>query len=287
DPSRKRPLPRFPQRIGVVTSSTGAVWHDIQTVARRRFPLVELVLVPAAVQGPQAPDEIVAAIQFLCTLESIDVMIVGRGGGSPEDLAPFNHESVARAIYASSVPVVSAVGHETDISIADLVADVRAATPSAAAEIILPDIQELRVQVADLRQDLMQVIEERLAEEADRLDRLQRRLLLQSPTIHINRVRKQLLSAAHQMHAAARSDLRQRARDLDSTVKLLDALHPGHVLRRGFAMVRDVKADTPIRRASEIKRETSIIIDFQDGTARGVVRPGVATATELESKSHE
>src|SRR5690606_33988726 len=128
DPERKRPLPRFPRRVGVVTSSTGAVWHDIQNVARRRLPLVGLVLVPPSGQGPQAPAEIVAAIAHMCMLDDIDVMIVGRGGGSPEDLAPFNDESVARAIFASSIPVVSAVGHETDISIADMVADVRAPT---------------------------------------------------------------------------------------------------------------------------------------------------------------
>lgn len=284
DPERKRPLPRFPRRVGVVTSSTGAVWHDIQNVARRRFPLVELVLVPASVQGPQAPAEIVAAIEHMCMLDDIDVMIVGRGGGSPEDLAPFNDESVARAIFASSIPVVSAVGHETDISIADMVADVRAPTPSAAAEIVLPDILELQERLADHRQDLIQIIEEYLAETGHAVDRLQRRLLLQSPAIHINRMRRQLDSVAHQIHAAADADLRRREQSLSSTAKLLDALHPGHVLRRGYALVRHAVNDKPVRRVSDLRDETPVLVHFQDGTARGVLRRDSENATQQESE---
>lgn len=282
DPARKRPLPRFPQRVGVVTSSTGAVWHDIQTVAQRRFPMVELVLIPASVQGPQAPAEIVAAIQHMCTLDSIDVIIVGRGGGSPEDLAPFNDESVARAIYASTVPIVSAVGHETDVSIADMVADVRAATPSAAAEIILPDVLEIRERLSEARADLIGMIEDRLAEDAERLDRLQRRLLLQSPSHHIGRVRKQLDATAHQLIAAARADLRQKTRNLESTVKLLDALHPGHVLRRGFALIRDAESDRPIRRARDLATSTAVVVDFHDGKATGDLQSSSNTNNESE-----
>lgn len=284
DPARKRPLPRFPRRVGVVTSSTGAVWHDIQTVAQRRFPITELVLIPTAVQGPQAPAQIVAAIQQMCTLESIDVIIVGRGGGSPEDLAPFNDELVARAIYASSVPVVSAVGHETDVSISDMVADVRAATPSAATELILPDQRELIERLAGLRQELVEAIEDALAEQADILDRLQRRLLLQSPGMHIDRAGKQLDGTARQLHAAARADLRQRSRMLDAQVKLLDALHPGHVLQRGFAMVRRDDSGKPVRRAGDLPKDTAVIVDFQDGIARGSLKQDVPTDQPNESE---
>ena len=143
DPARKRPLPRFPRRVGVVTSATGAAVRDILHVLGRRWPPVEIVLAPARVQGEGAAAEIARGIENLNRLGSIDVMIVGRGGGSLEDLWPFNEEAVARAIFASQVPVVSAVGHETDFSISDFVADVRAPTPSAAAELVVPDAREV------------------------------------------------------------------------------------------------------------------------------------------------
>ena len=149
DPSRKRPLPEFPKRIGVVTSPSGAVWHDIQTIIGRRYPLVELLLAPAVVQGDAAAPTIVEAVEALNADADIDAIIVARGGGSLEDLWAFNEEAVARAVFASRAPVVSAVGHETDVTICDLVADVRAATPSEAAEMIVPDRVDLLPQSLD------------------------------------------------------------------------------------------------------------------------------------------
>ena len=142
--SLKRPLPRFPKKVGVVTSPTGAIFHDIQNVLRRRYPLVELVLSPTPVQGADAATEIAAALELLDREGNCDVIIIGRGGGSMEDLWPFNEEVVARTIYATKTPVVSAVGHETDETISDYVADVRAPTPSAAAELVVPDSNVLR-----------------------------------------------------------------------------------------------------------------------------------------------
>src|SRR5688572_2133561 len=142
DPARKRLLPRFPQRIGVVTSPAGAVFHDICNVLRRRWPQAEVVLAPTPVQGPEAPLGVVAALESLNLLGDIDVIIVARGGGSIEELWTFNEEPVARAVFGSLVPVVSAVGHETDITICDYVADLRAPTPSAAAELVAPDRRE-------------------------------------------------------------------------------------------------------------------------------------------------
>lgn len=277
--ARKRPLPRYPQRVGVVTSSTGAVWHDIQTVSRRRFPLVELILVPAAVQGAHAPQEIIAAIAHMATLGSIDVLIVGRGGGSPEDLAPFNHEAVARAIYASPIPVVSAVGHETDLSIADMVADVRAATPSAAAELILPHIDDMQQDLSDARSDMMRLAEHRLSNEAAALDRLQQRLIRQSPEFHISRAQQRLDALHRRLRAAAQSDLRHRSTRVATTVQLLDALHPGHVLARGFARVQDGHSGKPIKRANELP-EGDVIVNFQDGVARGKLEPDAARQTD-------
>ncbi|MSQ41366.1 MAG: exodeoxyribonuclease VII large subunit, partial [Dehalococcoidia bacterium] len=147
EPSRKRSLPPFPHKIAVVTSPTGAVWHDIQNVIRRRYPLVELALAPTPVQGGQAAERIVEALQTVNQESDVDVVIIARGGGSLEELWPFNEEVVARAIYASRIPVVSGVGHETDVTIADLVADLRAPTPSAAAELVVPDKRQLQAEV--------------------------------------------------------------------------------------------------------------------------------------------
>ncbi|MBC7287137.1 MAG: exodeoxyribonuclease VII large subunit [Armatimonadetes bacterium] len=151
EPSRKRPLPRFPRCIALVTSPTGAAVRDMVTIISRRYPLVHIIIVPTVVQGEQAADSIVASLRVADSIEEVDLIIVGRGGGSAEDLWPFNEERVARAIYACRKPTISAVGHETDVTIADLVADVRAATPSAAAEIAVPDRRELLRDIASLR----------------------------------------------------------------------------------------------------------------------------------------
>jgi exodeoxyribonuclease VII large subunit len=272
DPARKRPLPRFPRRVGVITSDTGAVWHDIQTVAQRRYPLVELVLIPTAVQGAGAPAQIVAAIQRMCAIDDIDVMIVGRGGGSPEDLAPFNDETVARAIFASTIPVVSAVGHETDVCIADFVADVRAATPSAATEIVLPDVAELTQEVADFQDAIVEIAERLLTDESLRLDQLQRRLLLRSPIIHIAQLRHDLRVLGGRVDAATRATMRQRSTRVDAQAKLLDALHPGRVLARGFALVEDSRTRAPIRRRSQLPPGGEVIVRFDDGRATGTLK---------------
>jgi exodeoxyribonuclease VII large subunit len=284
DEARKRPFPRFPRRVGVVTSDSGAVWHDIQNVASRRYPLVELVLVPASVQGPRAPAEIVAAIQYLCTLENLDVMIVGRGGGSPEDLAPFNHESVARAIFASTVPVVSAVGHETDVSIADFVADMRAPTPSAAAEIILPDVIDLQVDLADSRDTIIELMEQHLAASEGALDQLQHRLGLQSPAARLHRFEEALHGLSSRLNLATRTDLQRHANRLTATGRLLDSLHPARVLARGFAVVESPATGRPIRRAADLP-DGDVNVHFEDGRATGTLRPPIGASRTDERTS--
>jgi exodeoxyribonuclease VII large subunit len=231
------------------------------------------VLVPASVQGPKAPAEIVAAIQYLCTLDDIDLMIVGRGGGSPEDLAPFNHEAVARAIFASTIPVISAVGHETDISIADFVADVRAATPSAAAEIALPDIVELQQEIADVRDALVELMEQHLTSQRSTLDQVQRRLWLQSPEARIARAGQALDTLDRRLRAATRVDLRQRADRLTATSRLLESLHPAHVLKRGFAFVEDPATNRPVRHIASLPHDGVVTVCFEDGRARGALTP--------------
>lgn len=269
DLARKRPLPQFPRRVGVVTSSSGAVWHDIQTVARRRFPLVELVLVSASVQGADAPAQIVRAIRHLSDSHDIDVMIVGRGGGSAEDLAPFNDETVARAIFASHVPVVSAVGHETDISIADMVADVRAATPSAAAEIVLPDIREIFLQLDDFRSVHLTAMERKLSESSAEVARLSRRIALRSPEAEIYANQRRVDLICGQLQTLALSSISKQRERVHSWSQLLDALHPQHILERGYALVEDATAHSRIKSVGDLPPDGEVRVRFADGAATG------------------
>ncbi|MFN3346171.1 MAG: exodeoxyribonuclease VII large subunit, partial [Chloroherpetonaceae bacterium] len=188
--------------LGVVTSPTGAAFQDILNVLRRRYPLIEVVLAPTAVQGDEAPEQIVRAIQRLNALGACDVILVARGGGSLEELWAFNDERVARAIAASRAPVVSGVGHETDFTLADFAADVRAPTPSAAAEIITPDINELRMQVDELSVAMVARVSARIADARARLAALQRALRLLSPANRLARQREKMLDLSRRLTTA-------------------------------------------------------------------------------------
>jgi exodeoxyribonuclease VII large subunit len=203
DPARKKPFPFLPARIGVVTSPTGAVIRDILTVTRRRFPSVDILIAPVRVQGAEAPAEIILAIGEMQTADRVDVIILARGGGSMEDLAPFNDEGVARAIARSRIPVISAVGHETDFTIADFTADLRAATPSAAAELAVPLRAELLEAVESLRLRLIRLLRQETERRRNRIADLKRRLrdpkrLLADARIALDdRVERMRLSLAH------------------------------------------------------------------------------------------
>ncbi|MBI2755342.1 MAG: exodeoxyribonuclease VII large subunit [Chloroflexi bacterium] len=220
DTGRKRPLPALPRHVGLVTSPAGAALHDVLTVLERRFPLARVVFAPALVQGDGAPASIVRALRQVAgwtepgTGRSVDVVIVGRGGGSAEDLAAFNDEGVARAIFGSRVPVVSAVGHETDTTVADLVADVRAPTPSAAAELVAPDIQVLRHDVAAL---------------CDRASRAVRD--------HTRDARHRQVVLAQKMDQAIRAQLGAARQSLETRVLQMAAMSPLSTLERGYAIV--------------------------------------------------
>ncbi|MCH8825687.1 MAG: exodeoxyribonuclease VII large subunit [Chloroflexi bacterium] len=236
EPSRKRELPAFPQRIAVVTSPTGAVWHDIQTVIRRRYPLVELALVPSPVQGDGAALAIAEAISAANDEPDVDVIIVARGGGSLEDLWAFNEEAVARAIYTSRVPVVSAVGHETDYTIADLVADRRAPTPSAAAEMAVPDRIELMSGIVASARAMNSYIDGQLNAENDALRQIDSRLQRALPDLDTLRIRVDDLlrsAATHLRHAVGLSTER-----LGGLRLRLETLSPKDTLRRGYAIVQ-------------------------------------------------
>ena len=242
EPSRKRPLPKFPRRVGVVTSPSGAVWQDIQTVIRRRYPLVELLLAPTAVQGEGAASGVVDAFDTLDRIPDVDVVIVARGGGSLEDLWPFNEETVARAIFTSSAPVISAVGHETDTTIADLVADLRAPTPSAAAETAVPDRLELYSMLLTSQQLLSQNVSAQLRSNQDALEHLQSRLRRSRPDLDLLRMRidDMLRSVAQNLS----HDIEVKSERTGGLAMRLESLSPRDTLRRGYAIVQ-TQADDP------------------------------------------
>ncbi|MCY4582011.1 MAG: exodeoxyribonuclease VII large subunit [Chloroflexi bacterium] len=245
DPSRKRALPSFPRSIGVVTSAQGAVIHDIETVLRARYPLGRLVLCDASVQGDEAPAELTSAIRALNGLPEVDVIIVARGGGSLEDLRAFNSEEVARAIYASRIPIVSAVGHESDYTIADFAADLRAPTPSAAAAAVAPDVSVLSAEVVALMARSGNAIAYYAAQRTQEVESLIGRMQRHLPDTAMHRQRVDELLE----HAYTGFDtlIRLRREQTESLRTTLAALDPSAILRRGYAMVtsmRDGKAVT-------------------------------------------
>ncbi len=234
--SRKRPLPDFPKRIGVATSPTGAVWHDIQNILRRRYPLVELAFAPTPVQGDTAAAGIVDAFNAFNAEDDIDLVILARGGGSLEDLWPFNEEPVARAIYASRAPVISAVGHETDYTIADMVADCRAPTPSAAAELAAPDVDELLQRIHYSQRGMFQWVSGDLSDRSRDLDQTYYRLERHAPDIPSWRQRIDDLSQANAR--ALDSYLTLRGERLAALESRMASLNPAGVLARGYAVVQ-------------------------------------------------
>ena len=234
--SRKRQIPEFPRKVGAVTSPTGAVWQDIQTVVRRRYPLIELLLAPTPVQGDGAVDGIVEAFEAFNDVEDLDVVIVARGGGSLEDLWPFNDEAVARAVFRSRAPVISAVGHETDTTVADLVADLRAATPSAAAELAVPDMQQLSASIMSFRHAMTADVSGLLRTRQDGLVQLEHRLGRGRPDLDTLRLRidDMLRSAAGHL----RRDVALKSERAGALRMRLESLSPKDTLRRGYAIVQ-------------------------------------------------
>ena len=266
DTSRKRPIPQFPNTIGVVTSPTGAALQDIRSVLERRQSSVEVVLFPVRVQGPGAAEEIAEAIREMNRFGKIDVLIVGRGGGSLEDLWAFNEEVVARAIYASSIPVISAVGHEIDFCIADFVADLRAATPSAAAELAVRDRSEILDILRNYCYSMNQSLTERLRNYRERIDSLlasysfnrPKDLLLQYSQ-RVDEIERNLSSLVHR--ALERSHGR-----FEASRQTLEALGPRNVLKRGYVMVlKDGKTVMSARGLGEGDRAE---LRFHDGTRK-------------------
>lgn len=283
DRSRKRALPLFPRVIGVVTSPSGAVWQDMQNVVRRRYPLAELRLSPTAVQGDTAARQIANAIARLNGEGLADVIIVARGGGSLEDLWCFNSEDVARAIFASGIPVVSGVGHETDYTIADDVADRRAPTPSAAAELITPDRNQLLANVYGARQQMTSVMVAYINRQRNRLDLRRQDLRRRAPDLGLLRRQIDELAERAAMSMARRNEGLRR--DVTTVEARLTALNPAATLRRGYAVVRRAADGSVLTAPRQAVAGELLDITLAAGTleavAGGRVDDGVAEHSEL------
>ncbi len=264
DPARKRPLPLLPRRVGIVTSPTGAALRDMVRVARRRDPGVDILLCPAQVQGAAAAGEIVAALEALNRHGGCDVILVGRGGGSMEDLWPFNEEKVARAIAASTIPVVSCVGHETDFTIADFVADLRAATPSMAAELVVPVRAELLKGLDQLQARLNRAQLGGLALRGAALDKLALRLGSPVQALLVPR-RDRLVQLQGRLEKAMDQRIIRESGRLDQLARTLEALNPSGVLDRGYALITE--EGRALTQAGELRPGKQIGIRMKGGSA--------------------
>lgn len=260
DPGRKRELPWLPRGIGVATSGSGAAFHDILKVLERRFPGIPVYLADCRVQGEGAPAEIIAAVRRLVRHGGSDVLIVGRGGGSAEDLAAFNDEALARELAACPVPVVSAVGHEVDVSVADLVADVRAATPSHAAELVVPEQAALEAAFADLETRLRQAMARQVQARRERL----RSLRLRDPRQRVVEARIRCDELATRLSEAVGRDLLRRRAALASAAGRMGALSPLAVLERGYAVA--LKEGRAVRRSAELSAGDRLELRLHEGS---------------------
>ena len=261
DATRKRPLPEIPQRIGVVTSPAGAVLHDITNVLERRWPLAELVLAPTPVQGPNSIAGVVGAIESLNQEGNIDLIIVARGGGSIDELWTFNEEAVARAVFGSIVPVVSAVGHETDFTICDYVADLRAPTPSAAAELVAPDRTQVRAWIRTRLTAASSVIDRNLARGRDGANLLVDRAA--RAVVDVNQQRQLIDNLERGAQTAIATLQREKQEALRHGQIQLAALNPQATLERGYAIVH--KSDKAVRSIAEVSTSDSLVIKVADG----------------------
>lgn len=280
DPAHKKPLPRYPRTIAIITSSAGAAVHDMIRILNTRWPLTEVKLLPVRVQGAEAPPEIVGALRYANRWKVADVIITGRGGGSIEDLWAFNDERVARAIYDSEIPVISAVGHEPDVTIADYVADARASTPSNAAEIAVPDQRELRRRLSVLAERLGQSENARVGALKKRLGELAQKRVLTDPSAFIEDKRMLLDYTQKNLASLAEKQLAGRQRKYASLCASLDALSPLKVLGRGYAVARGADGRI-LKNAAETEIGERIELKLGSGRLGCVVE-----TKEMEEESH-
>lgn len=264
DERHKKPLPLYPRCIALITSSSGAAVHDMIRILRRRYPVAKVKLLPVRVQGAEAPPEIVSAIRYANRHEVADVLIVGRGGGSIEDLWAFNDERVARAIFDSEIPVVSAVGHEPDVTISDYVADVRAATPSHAAEIVVPDCAELIQRLQSMRLQICRAQNARLELLRRRLEALATKRVLADPMAVVDDKQMLLAHIQKNLYYAGTAALNAPSSRLAALAASLDAMSPLKVLGRGFSLI-ETEAGETVRSVDDVAAGDQITATLSDG----------------------
>lgn len=263
DPAHKKPLPKFPKTIGVITSPTGAAVQDITNILRRRFPSVDIILAPVLVQGDSAPKQLVNAVNKFSASKIADVVIIGRGGGSAEDLWAFNDEQLAYAVYNCETPIISGVGHETDFTICDFVADVRASTPSAAAELAVPDRQELMSYYFKQKQYISAMLDRKIKTAQLRLENQQRRMSASSPKLKAEQLEKQLSAKSEKLTRFMNIYISDKENKLIAAKGKLDGLNPLNVLNRGYAIAE--KDEKIITSSKQLKNGDDFTVILSDG----------------------
>lgn len=270
DKAHKKPIPTFPETIGVITSPTGAAVRDILNILSRRYPSADIVMCPVLVQGENAASQLTQAIKRFSESKIADVVIIGRGGGSQEDLWAFNDENLARAIYDCETPVISAVGHETDFTICDFVSDLRAPTPSAAAELAVPDKDELTAELMAQRQYLSALIDKKLLSFESSLDNSSRLLSAYSPLNIIEIGEKDMINLSDRMLSISNQHIEKNTKNITETASKLSALNPVAVLMRGYSYITDTDNKT-VSSISDVNVGDKINIKVSDGTLSAVV----------------
>ncbi|MBD9050440.1 MAG: exodeoxyribonuclease VII large subunit [Ruminococcus sp.] len=263
DNAHKKPLPKFPKTIGVITSPTGAAVQDITNIIRRRFPSADIVLAPVLVQGESAPEQLVRAVNKFSASKIADVVIIGRGGGSAEDLWAFNDEQLAYAVYNCETPIISGVGHETDFTVCDFVADVRASTPSAAAELAVPDRQELMSYYFKQKQYISAMLDRKIKTAQLRLENQQRRMSASSPKLKAEQLEKQLSAKSEKLTRFMNIYISNKENKLIAAKGKLDGLNPLNVLNRGYAIAE--KDEKIITSSKQLKDGDDFTVILSDG----------------------
>ena len=263
DNAHKKPLPKFPKTIGVITSPTGAAVQDITNIIRRRFPSADIVLAPVLVQGESAPEQLVRAVNKFSASKIADVVIIGRGGGSAEDLWAFNDEQLAYAVYNCETPIISGVGHETDFTVCDFVADVRASTPSAAAELAVPDRQELMSYYFKQKQYISAMLDRKIKTAQLRLENQQRRISASSPKLKAEQLEKQLSAKSEKLTRFMNIYISDKENKLIVAKGKLDGLNPLNVLNRGYAIAE--KDEKIITSSKQLKDGDDFTVILSDG----------------------
>jgi len=284
DPAHKKPIPKFPKTVALITSEAGAAVRDMIRILGERFPSAQVKVLSVLVQGERASAEIVGAIRYANRWQMADVIITGRGGGALEDLWAFNDEQVARAIFESEIPIISAVGHEPDVTIADYVADLRASTPSNGAELAVPDRQELLSKLTHQKEHMARRVNGQLQRERERLERLTQNRHLQNPMTYLNDKELLLDRSAAALETGIKQTLERGNIRLSSFAALLDSLSPLKVLGRGYALAQG-EGDQPVTSVKSVKKGDQLTLTMQDGqiqtTVEGTKKHGKASKAQL------